>query len=394
MPKKQKHPNLPNGYGSIRRLSGNRTNPYAVHPPVTDYTDRGIPITPRALCYVADWYVGFAVLTAYKAGTYTPGMEQELAKMRAVDDGDLSLFTKNILANLQVLRNDPEEQVMTFSELYKEYFHWKYEGKKKYSQSSIDGSRKGFRNCSAIHNKKITDITYQMMQDILDSCPLKHSSLEFMLSCMKQCFHYAYAQGYIEKNPTELLRINIPEDDEHGVPFTEKDLSTLWDHEEDDIAQHLLIMCYSGLRVNELKVVTVDLDNFSFSGGLKTPSGKNRINPIHSSIQNIVSERLKKYGCLMPNSYSYLNKNMNSYLPSLGIEAHTPHDCKHTFSMLCEKYGVRENDRKRMLGHKFSDVTNDVYGHRALEDLRTEIEKIPCCKRVANEPLIFQNNPI
>ena len=92
--------------------------------------------------------------------------------MRAVDDGDLSLFTKNILANLQVLRNDPEEQVMTFSELYEEYFHWKYEGKKKYSQSSIDGSRKGFRNCSAIHNKKITDITYQMMQDILDSCPL------------------------------------------------------------------------------------------------------------------------------------------------------------------------------------------------------------------------------
>lgn len=34
-------------------------------------------------------------------------------------------------------------------------------------------------------------------------------------------------------------------------------------------------------------------------------------------------------------------------------------------------------DRKRMLGHSFgNDITNAVYGHRTLEELRTEIEKI------------------
>lgn len=34
------------------------------------------------------------------------------------------------------------------------------------------------------------------------------------------------------------------------------------------------------------------------------------------------------------------------------------------FSRLCEKYEVKENDRKRMLGHSFSgDITNRVYGH-------------------------------
>lgn len=56
---------------------------------------------------------------------------------------------------------------------------------------------------------------------------------------------------------------------------------------------------------------------------------------------------------------------------------HTPHDCRHTFSRLCEKYEVKENDRKRMLGHSFKgDITNAVYGHRDLVDLRAEIEKI------------------
>ncbi len=33
----------------------------------------------------------------------------------------------------------------------------------------------------------------------------------------------------------------------------------------------------------------------------------------------------------------------------------------HTFRWLCECYGVREADRKRMLGHSFgSDFTNGV----------------------------------
>ena len=35
MPKKKKYPSLKNGFGSIRHLSGHRTNPYAVFAPST-----------------------------------------------------------------------------------------------------------------------------------------------------------------------------------------------------------------------------------------------------------------------------------------------------------------------------------------------------------------------
>ena len=65
-----------------------------------------------------------------------------------------------------------------------------------------------------------------------------------------------------------------------------------------------------------------------------------------------------------------------TYCMEHGLGEHTPHDTKHTFSRLCEKYGVRENDRKRMMGHAIGDITNDIYGHRGIEELRTEIEKI------------------
>ena len=56
---------------------------------------------------------------------------------------------------------------------------------------------------------------------------------------------------------------------------------------------------------------------------------------------------------------------------------HTPYSCRHTFSRLCESYGVRDADRRRMMGHSFhGDITNEVYGHQTLEELRQQIEKI------------------
>ena len=56
---------------------------------------------------------------------------------------------------------------------------------------------------------------------------------------------------------------------------------------------------------------------------------------------------------------------------------HTPHSTRHTFSRLCESYDVREADRKRLLGHSFgNDITNRVYGHRSIQELKEQIEKI------------------
>ena len=42
MPKRKKHPRLPNAFGSIRYIGKGRTNPYAVHPPVTETNEAGV----------------------------------------------------------------------------------------------------------------------------------------------------------------------------------------------------------------------------------------------------------------------------------------------------------------------------------------------------------------
>ena len=56
---------------------------------------------------------------------------------------------------------------------------------------------------------------------------------------------------------------------------------------------------------------------------------------------------------------------------------HTPHDCRHTFSWLSDKYHVDDLAKHLLIGHSLgSDAEKAVYGHRTLEELRREINKI------------------
>lgn len=135
--------------------------------------------------------VGFVVLTAYKAGTYEPRMEQSLSEL--TPSGDSNLINQ-ILADYN--RSKPMKEDLcspTFTEVYEKFYDWKFNVKRKYSQSSIDSSRTAFKNCSAIHDKPIDQNSYDELQEILDASTLKHSSLELMHSCMKQTFKFALA---------------------------------------------------------------------------------------------------------------------------------------------------------------------------------------------------------
>ena len=379
--RRKKHPRLPNGYGSIKYLGKNRRNPYGVYPPVKEYDLDGKAIAQPAICYVDDWMKGFAVLTAYRAGTYIPGMENEIGSGEDLSSAGLA---ERILADYSRSKGvSTSKKEKTFKEVYEEFYKWKYEGIKEYSQVSMNSSRAAFGNCKALHDRIFKELRYNDLQRVVDECPLKHASLELIVTLFKQMYRYADIQDYVDKNYAAYVTITKKDDDERGVPFSEDELATLWKHKEDPVVGFILIMCYSGYRIRAYETIEVDLDNRYFRGGVKTQAGKGRIVPIHSAIYEIVKTRMEDNGKIIDVSANTFRHRMYGALDRIGIDKHTPHDCRHTFSMLCEKYGVNENDRKRMLGHAFSDVTNQVYGHREIEDLRNEIEKIKspfiCC---------------
>ena len=81
----------------------------------------------------------------------------------------------------------------------------------------------------------------------------------------------------------------------------------LWSHNEDPIIELLLIMCYSGHRISELKVIEVDLTDYCFRGGLKTRTSRERIVPIHSAILPLVKRRFGPgWGVIVP-----IHKNLS-----------------------------------------------------------------------------------
>lgn len=348
MSRHKKRTRLPNGYGSISYLGKGRRRPYAVYPCSNKRTEDGRTIRPKAIGYAATYNEAMELLVMYNRGLELP---------------DVRLVPKH----------GP-----TFAEVYERYYDNKYNnGAKQLSDQSRRTTSSAYNNAAILHDREFSLITYPELQAVLDNCPLKHASIENIKSLFKGMYHYAEKYELVEKDQSKYLEIRIPDDDEHGVPFTDDDIAILWRHKGIPEVQMILVLIYSGFRISAYESLKTTLaPEWYFQGGLKTKASKDRIVPIHSAIQPLVVNLLNTNGSIIPHSDTFRRK-MRETIQKIGIkEDHTPHDCRHTFSYLCEKYDVPENDRKRLLGHAFSDVTNKVYGHRTLDQLRTSIEMI------------------
>lgn len=370
--KKRKYPKLPNGFGSIKKLSGNRTNPYAVHPPTTEFAPNGSPKTPPALCYVPDWYTGFYTLQLWHSGKFDPKVVEELK----VDDTEIEydIVSKIIAAYNNSTRSAMKEK--TFSEVYEDFYKNKYEREnvKKYSQQTKDSTRAAYKNCASIHDKTFRLLTAGELQNVVDNCPLKHASKELIVGLFHQIYAYAFANNLCDRDYSSTVTVNIPEDDEKGVPFTSSEIDVFWAKKDTDkMLECILIMIYSGFRISEYKGLEINKEMGYFKGGLKTDSGKNRIVPIHHLIYDMIDPGL----IIFNNSPSAIRAKFSQALGRIGITGHTPHDCRHTFVWLCDHYKVDSLCTKLMVGHSLvGNVTESVYGHRTFKELQSEVEKI------------------
>lgn len=386
MARRKKYPKLPNGFGSIKYLGKNRTNPYGVYPPTTEFDENGVPKTQKAITYVDDWYYGFSILLAYKAGTYVPGVYPEKKSTLELSQANINLLVGHVRKDLGIIRQAVTGQAaggrgLTFSEVYEKFYKYKFEDDKSrtYSKSACNSVRAAYLNCKDLHSKYFKDLHYEDLQRVVDTCTLKHSSLELIVSLLHQIYKYADMIEIVDKDYSEHVRIKIADDDVSGEPFSDEELKILWNHKDDPVVEFILIMCYSGFRISAYLKIETNLEDRYFKGGVKNRYSKDRIVPIHSAILPLVASRLKRQGSYLSSTVTF-RVVMYKKLEKIGIQRHTPHDCRHTFSKLCEQYEVKENDRKRMLGHSFGqDITNSVYGHRSTEELREQIEKIKVC---------------
>lgn len=343
-PVKRTKMKMPNGYGHIKHLGGNRRKPYAAYPPrrKTDYDDNGKELPIKALGYF---------------------------KTRA--QAETCLF------EYRVMHNNDNSVGFTFADIYERWLQ-EYETKNKSPQSLVSYSA-AYKNVECLHNVPITSIYKDELQKTLDSCELGISSLKNIKSLYNQMFKYCISNNIVQTNYAQYVEIKKEDDTVSGEPLTEEELKIYWKHKDDrEVFQIALILIYTGLRVTELKVVEIDLKEKTLKGGLKNKHSKNRIVPIHPAIYEFVKNfdqqkyqsstwRNKLYKALEKENLAY-TKNGNK---------RTPHDFRHTFSWLADKYKIDDMSKHMLLGHlKGKDVESNTYGHRTLDELRTEMEKI------------------
>ena len=381
---KRKHPRLPNGFGSIRYMGKGRSNPYAVYPPEHAVTNKGYMTYKRALCYVPDWYTGFAVLVSYKAGTYRPGDELKI-RGDILNDPNISVVAQRIIDDYKIVGRKREEIRRTGYHLLLEEFNAYYDerfGEFAYDKFSAGTARQyasTFKRFECFYDKYIEEITVQQIQNFVNEMSKTYSKnyIDLTLQVLKRVYKYAIRRGHITNDITASVKIPISaREEKHAIPYTQKELDAVWEAARagHPTAISVLIQVHTGFRVGAFRGLVIDIGNETLTGGVK--SGTRTI-PIHPAILPFVNDRKDEKSLILVSADSY-EKRLKDMCEELGIERHTSHSGRHTFKMLCDRYGVNPIACRILMGHsiKGGDIHDAVYTHFELDDLRREIQKI------------------
>ena len=255
------------------------------------------------------------------------------------------------------------------------------------SQSSLDSYKNAFRHLTDLHYEPVTNLRYTDYQRILDGMKrrgLSYSSLKKVRSLISLLEKYALKTEIITKAYAPLLSIgrNRPVRPHH--PFSRQKINRLWAAVDCHGVDTVLILLYTGMRCGEmLQLQKADVhlrQRYIRITRSKTAAGI-RIIPIHHRIAALIESRIKSPGDALicddtgrPYNYGRYCTIWRSVMQLIRAEGHTTHDCRHTVATLLDNASANETAKRRILGHAGGDITERVYTHKNLRQLRKCIE--------------------
>lgn len=338
---------LPNGYGTCYKLSGKRRNPYIARI-TTGWASDGKQILMT---------IGY-----YKS-------KQEGLQALAEYHKEPSLFNAHNLLLEDV------------------YNMWWKQKEDTISDKTITAYNSAWKNCQELRKETFSDIRLMHLQNCMDKLGDKFGAKRDLKTLWSQIWDFAIANDLANRKYTSYLNLGKFKQKVEHKPFTNDEIQKLWDNvHRMEYIDVILIYIYTGFRPSELLEIRredVNLEEGYLKGGMKTKAGKNRIVPIHSKIFNFVEKWYNNGNeYLITNSQNkkmlyrnWKDEKFGKIMQQLEME-HLPHDTRHTFATIADNAYMNKLCIKRILGHASKDITDKVYTHKDIVQLKNEIEKI------------------
>ena len=350
---------LPNGYGTVYKLSGNRRRPFVAAVPV-GFKENG-KVDQKPIGYFAK----------------KPEALQALAEYNEKKKGITAT------ENFKEFKRVQQAKQYTFTDVYNMWAQQRYLDKNKKIPNAYASA---FNWCSAIHALPFKDIKQIHMQGVVDACTKGSSTKRNIKTLLNKLSRFALGNDIVQTLYVSLVELPSSKKSDKHKPYTNDEMRAFWAASADKTAQAVLIMSYTGMRPSEflqIKIKDVYLDERYIRGGLKTAAGKDRVIPIAECIYPFVAEMYNpqneylftsndKKRVTFHHFYTVLYQNL---LQRLKIKKHYPHDGRHTCASALDDAGVSKVIIKKILGHRTNDITDDVYIHKTLPELIEAVNK-------------------
>lgn len=355
---------LPNGFGSVYKLSGKRRKPF---------------VAQKTIGYDENGKRQYSIIGYYETR----------------EDGLIALAEYN--KNPYSIQSS-----ITFAEVYEKWSERKFE---EISRSNRNGYKASYKLCESIMDMRFTDIRISHLQSIVDNSGKNYSTLKKLKILLNQLYKYAELHDIISKDQNKVEHLNIGEATKSSkhYRFTDVEIDTLWRWaEKNEYVQVILMLIYSGVRPGELFAVKrerVNLDEHSFW----IDKGKNdnaiRKIPIHDRIypffvhwygknnEYLITQLNGKNFRFDTNHGQYTDTYWKPVLEEMGIylytnpdtgqtKEHSPDDTRHTFTSMWKEKHLDEAMRRRIQGHSGKGIGEQVYTHFEFELLKNELNKL------------------
>lgn len=330
---------LPNGFGSIVKLSGNRRKPYAVR----------------------------------RHGKY-------LAYFASHDEALIYLADVN-------KQPDIIGSELTFAEIYRLEMA---EHTIKISSKTVNGYKSAFQHCKELWSMKLKDIKVSDLQAVIANCGTGQPTQKKVRQIMHNVYRYAVKYQLISATAdlSGYVDIDKLKKKYKKTPFNTRQLNRVKKIADSDYvlapwAKCIVMMCYCGTRPSEfLAILKADVklkSRYFVVRDSKTEAGRNRMVPINKRVLSYYDWWLSQDGRTLvavdgkPVSYSRFLKLFYKVCEVARCK-HKPHECRHTCATWLDDKGANKLSIKRILGHATTDITDGVYTHKSLAQLKKAID--------------------